>query len=164
MRLANILREYPARGLVLLVRVSMGCLFLYSALPKIRRPYDFLSDVYNYEIVGPKLGLLVAMTLPWLELLAGICLLGGIFVGGALLLSAGMAAMFTFVIGWALYQGLSISCGCFGSGAGTITYLTLIRAIGILLASLLAYVAVILCSRTTPADPGGVDWDGGLCR
>jgi len=143
MRPVSISQYHPARGLVLLARIGLGCLFLCSSLPKIRQPYDFLSTVYNYEIVGPKLGLLVAMTLPWIELLAGICLLGGIFVGGALLACVSMAAMFTFAIGWALYQGLNISCGCLGSGTGTITHLTLVRAIGILLASLLAYVVAI---------------------
>jgi putative oxidoreductase len=131
------------RGFVLLARVGLGCLFLYSALPKIRQPYDFLHDVYNYEIVGPKLGLLVAMTLPWMELLVGICLLGGIFVSGAFLVCMGMAAMFTFVITWALYQGLDISCGCFGSGTAKITYLTLIRALLILLFSAAAYLSVV---------------------
>lgn len=130
--------------LAIVLRIGLGCLFLYSSLPKIRQPYDFLTDVYNYELVGPKLGLLVAMTLPWMELLAGICLLGGIFVGGALLASAGMAAMFTFVIGWALHQGLEISCGCFGSGTESITYITLIRAIVILLLSATAYLVVVL--------------------
>lgn len=143
MRLKHVQVRHWVQGFLLLARIGLGCLLLYSALPKIRQPYDFLHDVYNYELVGPKLGLLVAMALPWLELLVGICLLGGIFVGGALLASAGMAAMFTFVIGWALYQGLSISCGCFGSGTEVITYVTLIRAIAILLASALAYVAAI---------------------
>ncbi len=127
----------------LLARVSLGILFLWSALPKIRQPYDFLHDVYNYEIVGPKLGLLMAMTLPWLELVVGICLLGGVFIGGALLVCTGMTAMFVLAIGWALYQGLDISCGCFGSGAGNITHMTLVRALGILLASALAYLAAL---------------------
>lgn len=119
-------------------------MFLWSALPKIRQPYDFLSSVYSFELVGPKLGLLVAMTLPWVELLVGICLIGGIFVGGALLVSAGMGAMFAFVLASALYRGLDISCGCFSTSTGDkISYITLIRAVVILLASLGAYIAVI---------------------
>ncbi|MHC4739886.1 MAG: MauE/DoxX family redox-associated membrane protein [Planctomycetota bacterium] len=63
-----------------------------------RQPYDFLSSVYSYELVGPRLGMFVVMILPGLELLVGICLVGGIFIGGALLTSAAMAAMFTFVL------------------------------------------------------------------
>lgn len=143
MILARLSKPQLLYGFSVLVRVGLGCLFLYSALPKVRQPYDFLGDVYAYEIVGPTLGVVMAMTLPWLELLTGICLLGGIFISGALLVSMGMAAMFTFVISWALYQGLNISCGCFGSGTETITYVTLIRAVGILLVSLVAYGAVI---------------------
>ena len=132
-------------GFILVMRLGVGCLFLCSSLPKIRQPYDFLSSVYNYELVGPKLGVLVAMTLPWAELLVGICLVGGIFVSGALLVSMGMAAMFTFVLASALYRGLDISCGCFSaSGGGIISYSTLIRACAILLASITAYICAVM--------------------
>lgn len=127
----------------LVVRLGLGCLFLWSSLPKIRQPYDFLSNVYDYQLVGPKLGILTAMTLPWLELLVGLCLLGGIFVGGALLASIGMAGVFTFVLGWALYRGLEISCGCFSAGTEVISYSVLIRALVILLISLAAYLWVV---------------------
>jgi hypothetical protein len=135
----------PAAAFTFVVRLVLGSLFLYSALPKTRQPYDFLSSVYSYELVGPTLGLLVAMTLPWMELLVGICLVGGVFVGGALLSSAGLAAMFTFVLTYALYHGLDISCGCFSaSGGDQISYLTLLRAVVILLVSTGAYLAVVL--------------------
>ncbi len=84
------------------------------------------------------------MTLPWAELLVGICLVGGIFVSGALLVSIAMAAMFIFVIASALYRGLTISCGCFSaSGAEAIGYSTLIRACVILLFSIAAYIGVV---------------------
>jgi hypothetical protein len=99
--------------------------------------------VYGYEIVGPKLGMLVAMTLPWAELLVGVCLLGSIFVGGALLVTIGMGAMFTFVLSWAIYHGLDISCGCFGAGSHQIGYNTLVRAILITIFSMLAYLLII---------------------
>ncbi len=134
-------------GLTFVARVTLGCMFLWSALPKIRQPYDFLSSVYSYELIGPKLGLLVAMMLPWLELLVGVCLVGGIFVSGALLASAGMAAMFAFVLGSALYRGLDISCGCFSTSTDKVSYITLIRAVVILLASLGTYAATIFCPR-----------------
>lgn len=136
-------KEIGVSAFVVGVRLGLGCLFLYSSLPKIRQPYDFLSAVYGYELVGPQMGLLVAMVLPWAELLTGVCLLGGVFVPGALLASAGMSALFTVVIGWALYQGLQISCGCFGAEASRITLLTLMRAVGVLLLSLLGYLGAL---------------------
>jgi hypothetical protein len=91
------------------------------------------------------MGVLVAMVLPWVELFAGVCLVGGVFVGGALLASVGMGVLFTFVLGSALYRHLDISCGCFSNpGAGKISYLTLIRAIVITVVSASAYAGTIL--------------------
>ena len=122
------------------VRLALGCIFLYSSLGKIRQPYDFLSSIYDYELVGPKLGMFIGMALPWLELLVGVCLTGGIFVGGALLTSIEMSVMFTFVLGWALCKGIEISCGCFGASYGEIiSFSTLIRACVILLFSIIGY-------------------------
>ena len=143
-------KERLFSAFVLIVRLGLGCLFLWSSLPKIRQPYDFLSSVYNYEIAGPMLGMFVAMTLPWIELLAGVCLVGGIFVGGALLVSVGMAAVFTFALSFALYHGLEINCGCFGaSNTENISYATLIRACVILLLALLAYAVLMLLQPHT---------------
>jgi len=143
MKFDRLVKQRLFSGFIFVVRLGLGCLFLWSSLPKIRQPYDFLSSVYNYELVGPKLGMLTAMTLPWLELLVGICLVGGIFVSGALLVSVGMAAMFTFVLTSALYRGLQISCGCFGTNAEIIGYSTLIRALVILLFSIAAYISLV---------------------
>jgi len=131
-----------------LVGICLGCLFIYSSLPKIRHPYEFLCSVYDYELVGPLLGMLAAMTLPWLELLVGVCLVGGICVGGALLASAGMGVLFMAILASALYRGLKISCGCFStSRADAIDYSTLIRAGLILVLSLTAYLCLVLCSH-----------------
>ncbi len=145
MKLDKLKREKIFTGFSCIIRICLGCMFIYSSLPKIRQPYEFLSSIYNYEIVGPKLGMIVAMVLPWTELLVGIALVGGIFIGGALLMSIGLGAMFTFVLGWALYMHLDISCGCFSSSAATgkISYMTLIRAILILLLSGIAYLITV---------------------
>jgi uncharacterized membrane protein YphA (DoxX/SURF4 family) len=143
-KITQITRKRFVTGFTLVVRLVLGCMFLYSSLPKIRQPYDFLSSVYNYELVGPKLGLLVAMVLPWTELFVGICLIGGIFISGALLVSIAMGAMFSFAIGSALYRRLNISCGCFSaSSAEQIGYMTLIRALVIMLISAVAYLSIV---------------------
>ena len=145
MKFKNINKKQVFEVFLYIVRVGIGCMFIYGSLPKIRQPYDFLSSVYSYELVGPKMGMFVAMTLPWLEVLVGICLIGGIFISGALLASIAMAAMFSYVLGSALYHGLNITCGCFGAGAtDIITYTTLMRAVIVLLASLAAYLCAVL--------------------
>ena len=96
------------------------------------------------------MGVLVAMTLSWLELLVGVCLVGGVFVAGALLASAAMGTMFAVVVASALVRGLDISCGCFSTSTERISYVTLIRAVVILLVSGLAYAGIILQDKTEP--------------
>lgn len=143
-KIIKVTRKRFIPGFTLVVRLVLGCMFLYSSLPKIRQPYDFLSSVYNYELVGPKLGLLVAMVLPWVELFVGICLIGGIFVSGALLVCIAMGAMFSFAVGSALHRELNISCGCFSaSSTEQVSYTTLIRALVIMLISAVAYLSIV---------------------
>jgi uncharacterized membrane protein YphA (DoxX/SURF4 family) len=157
MRLRRFLpsRERAICSFVLVVRLGLGFMFVMSSVPKIQRPYDFLSSVYGYELVGPKLGVLVAIVLPWLELFVGVCLLDGVFVGGALLASIGMGVLFAFVLGSALWRHLDISCGCFSTAAsGKISYLTFIRAAVIAVVSAAGYAGAIL-----PAPP-----DSAVCR
>jgi len=137
--------------LALTIRLALGCLFIWSSLPKVFLPHAFLGDVYAYRLVGPTSGMMVAMILPWLELLTGMCLLGGLFVSGALLTCMGMAVIFLVGVSWALYQGLNISCGCFGSSASVpIGYGTLIRIIAILISSGFAYVVEVSSPRHAP--------------
>lgn len=143
--------------LTMVIRVALGCLFLWSSLPKIFVPHNFLGDVYAYRLAGPVLGMIVAMILPWLELLTGICLLGNLFVSGALLTCIGMALMFLMAVSWALYQGLNISCGCFGSSASIpIGFGTLVRIIAILIGSGFAYTMEVFfrCNASSPRS----DW------
>lgn len=58
-------------GLALVARLALGCIFIAGSIAKLRQPYDFLGSVYNYELVGPGLGAVVAIVLPWLELFVG---------------------------------------------------------------------------------------------
>jgi putative oxidoreductase len=133
------------------LRIGLGIMFLWSSLFKIRQPYDFLHAVYAYEIVGRQMGVLVAAVLPWVELFVGIALISGVCATGAMLLCAGMGAMFTFVISWAVYYDLGISCGCFSaSGQGQVGYFALLRAIAITVAGLILYVLMVRRSADHP--------------
>jgi len=125
--------------LAVVARLALGCLFVWGSLSKIQLPHSFLGDVYGYQIAGPVAGMFITMSLPWLELVVGICLLSGVFVTGALLACIGMSVTFMVAVGWALYQGLDISCGCFGHSGVLINYGTLIRIIIMLVVSGFAY-------------------------
>lgn len=138
------------RGMFLLaVRLALGAVFILSSLPKLRQPYAFLANVFEYELVGPRTGVVVATVLPWIELTLGVCLLGGVLTAGAFLTSAVLGAVFVFVQASALYRGLAISCGCFHSsdGGGMVSYLTLTRAVLVMLAAAVAY---LVCAWESP--------------
>jgi len=134
-------------ALVLFLRLGLGLMFLCSSLPKLQQPYDFLSSVYGYELVGPKLGLAVAVVLPWLEFLLGMCLIARIFLDGALLLTGLLAVVFTFVQAYAIARGLDVTCGCFASWSGEpVGSASLTRAILVLFAATVAYACRVLSS------------------
>ena len=50
----------------------------------------------------------LAITLPWIELFAGICLIIGVFIDGATVLVVLMNIVFIFAISQALARGISI--------------------------------------------------------
>jgi uncharacterized membrane protein YphA (DoxX/SURF4 family) len=138
------MKKRAVNSLMIILRIAIGVIFIASSIPKLMQPYDFLASVYGYELVGAKVGVGVAIILPWLELFVGICLVGGVFVRGAILASIGMCAMFSFVLASALWHGLEISCGCFSSSAqNIISYWMLIRAMALLLVFLVIYIYTI---------------------
>ena len=125
------------------IRFGLGALLLWSGLVKARQPYEFLAAVYAYQLVGPTPGLLLAALIPWLEIVVGCCLVGGVLVEGALLATVALTSSFTLAIASAWHRGLGISCGCFGTGHASIDGLTVLRSLGLLLISVLGLVAAL---------------------
>ena len=56
---------------------------------------------------------LLSIVLPILELLVGTCLVLGIMLDGAAIISAGMMVVFIIAISQAIFRGIDINCGCF---------------------------------------------------
>jgi uncharacterized membrane protein YphA (DoxX/SURF4 family) len=123
-----------------LAQIVIGCISLLSSVPKIRHPFDFLGNVYEYELVGPTLGVVVAATLPWLELVVGVCLLGRILVRPALLAAAAMTAVFIFAKTWALTHDLAISCGCFSASGDVVSVRSALESALLLVVCIAAYL------------------------
>ena len=125
---------------VLISRLILGAVFIYASLDKIMNPDDFAKAIGNYHVLPFGLENLLALVLPWVELLAGLCLIIGVMVDGATVLIILMNIVFIFAISQALARGISIECGCFSvssEGGENIGLQTIIRDIGYLL---LAYV------------------------
>lgn len=85
--------------LLLAFRLLLAAIFIYAAVQKIGKPLAFADEIRNYGVVdyGPPL-YIMAIVLPWIELLCGISLVTGVGVRGAALILVGLNAMFLAVI------------------------------------------------------------------
>ena len=103
----------------LVARILLGLWFVHSGGMKIfGSGLDrFTRDVANYQLVTAPWDVAAAYSVPWLELIAGTCLMLGILRRGAILTIAGLVGVFAVSIGWAWNKGLDISCGCLGGDA-----------------------------------------------
>jgi hypothetical protein len=79
---------------------------------------------------------LVAILLPWVELVAGAALVSGIWVDAAAGLIASLNGLFVVAVSVALARGLEV-CGCFGgSVARKASGWTLVVDVGLLVVSI----------------------------
>jgi uncharacterized membrane protein YphA (DoxX/SURF4 family) len=102
---------------------ALGAVFIYASWDKIAQPREFARIVYHYQLIGPSRALgylpanLLAVTLPWVELVTGALLVLGLWRREAGAVAGLMLAMFIVAVSWALLQGIDIAnCGCFTVG------------------------------------------------
>ncbi len=114
------------RFVLLVLRLVLAAVFIYAAVHKIGRPLAFADEIHAYGVVdyGPPL-YVMAIVLPWLELLCGLSLVTGVFIRGSALVLLGLNAMFLAVIAKKTagfmhigtpFMKIYFDCGC-GFGA-----------------------------------------------
>jgi len=109
------LRRLLGPQLAWLFRVVLGLVFIVASLDKVAHPDRFAVSIANYHLVPQDLINLMAICLPWIELVAGLCLVLGLWGRANLLLVDAMLALFIVAILLALHRDLDISCGCFST-------------------------------------------------
>lgn len=112
--------------LLLAMRLILAAVFIYAAVHKIGKPLAFAEEIHTYGVVGYGAPLYVmAVVLPWLELLCGLSLVAGVWLRGAALILLGLNGMFLVVIAWRTVGNVRagtplfdvyFDCGC-GFGA-----------------------------------------------
>ena len=123
--------------LVMVCRIFLGFMFIYASLDKIMNPEEFAKQIGYYKALPFGLENLLAIVLPWVELIVGICLIAGLLVDGATVLSILMMLVFILAISQAMLRGIDITCGCFKVSAesDSIGLNTIIRDIVFLIMS-----------------------------
>lgn len=103
------------KRVVLIFRLVLGVTFVYASVDKIAHPDQFAKIVYNYKILPDFLINIFAVTLPWIELLAGLFLIFGIFTEGASLVISFLLIIFVVAISVNVFKGVDLNCGCFST-------------------------------------------------
>lgn len=99
--------------LTIRVQIALGAIFIIAALPKIADPPSFAHMIYNYRLVPSPLINISALVMPWVELLAGLALILGVWKAAARTVVAIMLAVFIVAISINLFRDNAIDCGCF---------------------------------------------------
>jgi uncharacterized membrane protein YphA (DoxX/SURF4 family) len=140
----------------------LGGVFLYASVDKIAAPREFAKIVYRYQLAGPNdwLGVfpanVLAVTLPWLEVVIGVLLVTGLWRREAAAITAVLLVAFLGAVGYAMAQGIDIAnCGCFTvSGDGRAAGWKLLAGDTALLA-LAVYLMAVRPRSTAAALPAG---------
>lgn len=124
-------------------RIILGAIFIAAGIPKIMYPAEFAAAVYNYRILPDALVNIVALVLPWVEVLVGGMLIVGIWMPGAVLIYTLLMISFIAALAYNVARGLDIHCGCFSPTSGEVINLwTITRDAAIFLISLYLFFAV----------------------
>ncbi len=107
---------FSNKYLLFFFRILLGFVFIYAGAEKITDPSGFSTAINNYRLLPISFVNFFAITMPWIEISAGILLVFGIAVKENAFIINVMLLVFIIAIGISLARGLSIDCGCFGKG------------------------------------------------
>jgi uncharacterized membrane protein YphA (DoxX/SURF4 family) len=105
------------RRLLFISRLALGIIFIYASYDKALNPLAFAQIIHNYRITPPSLINISAITLPWIELLAGMLIIIGFRVKGANLILGGLLVFYIILLSVTAARGININCGCFSTSA-----------------------------------------------
>ena len=97
----------------LAVRLGIGGYFLYACVDKLLDPAGFARIVYQWQAAGPEISNLVAVVLPWIELVAGLLLVLGVWRREAAAVLGLRLVVFSVAAVFVLARGIDVTnCGC----------------------------------------------------
>ena len=102
----------------LAARWILGLTFVYASSYKILSPADFAKIIYGYNLLPAGLINLMAIVMPFMELIAGLALIVGIYSRSAAIIINGLLLVFIVALTINLIRGHEFHCGCFSAGEG----------------------------------------------
>ncbi|RJQ43574.1 MAG: DoxX family membrane protein [Anaerolineaceae bacterium] len=105
-------REICSLWLYRLVRWCLAGLFVWAGAMKLADPPAFAVIISDFGLVPDWSVMPLAIALPVLEVAAALGLV--VDLRGSLAVISFLLAMFIAILGYAIWLGLDIDCGCFG--------------------------------------------------
>ncbi len=127
--------------------VAVGAVYIAAGALKVPDPKAFAVAVVEYHLMPEGLVPLLAVTLPWWEILAGGMAIAGAWRRGALAVLAGLSAVFLVVGTVTLLRGLAPPCGCFGIGSNQVGPATIVMEASLLVLTGALLVAELRMSK-----------------
>ncbi len=127
-------------------RFFLGALLVYAGFSKLQSGHEFAQTIANFRLLPAQGNQVLAVVLPWCELISGGLLLCGLWLRASALVGGVLFSAFAVAVLSALARGLDIACGCFGTASGSRVGLL---ALAIDAAALAAAVTVL---ATAPAE------------
>ena len=97
-----------------LCRLLLGGVFIYAGGLKGLDVEAFAGQVAAYNILPYQWNLIVAATLPFIELIVGLHLIFNRWIRASAMVVAGLCSTFLVLLMSVLVRGMEIDCGCFG--------------------------------------------------
>ncbi|SPD73536.1 MauE (modular protein) [uncultured Desulfobacterium sp.] len=109
-------RAFSDSLLELIVRLTLGVVFLFACYHKITDPARFAKVIYGYGLFPASAINLIAIIMPFVELYAGLALVLGIYPRAGAVAVNTMLLAFIISITINLIRGHEFDCGCFSFG------------------------------------------------
>lgn len=110
----------------------VGGIFIWAGLLKIFDPLGFAQAIANYRVFPRWMSFMLALVLPWMEVIWGAFLVLGLFRRSSALFLSLFLVGFLILIVSNIVRGIDIDCGCFGRFSQKVDYKLLLTD-GILL-------------------------------
>ena len=139
-----------AIGILTVLRVALGVLFIISSYAKLQHPDLFVDAVQNYHMLPVALADFFGTVLPWVELFVGWCLVLGIFPTFASAICILMTL--TFVVGnvSSFFRDVGEACGCLGN------LVNMNHTTSLIVDFVMLFVAGLLVHQRRRAGVGGI--------
>lgn len=99
-------------SLYIAIRWLIGGVFILAGGTKLAAPETFAVLIGAYGILPDALVMPVAILMPAAEVIAGAALL--VDIRGSLAVIALLLLLFMAILGYGMWMGLGVDCGCFG--------------------------------------------------